>query len=70
MHSSEQTYAVFNRPEDVQTNPEPYTVIRRTDVRLGSFALGQVRTRLDVIADEDTLTDEREKIIDSRPETD
>lgn len=65
MHSSERTHETYIKPEDVQRNPESHKVTRRVDINLANIALTKtVRTRLDVLADD------REKIIDSRPETD
>lgn len=64
MHTSEQIHEIYTKPENVQQNPESHIVTYRPEIDLGSVALITVKTRLDVLADE------REKIIDSRPETD
>ena len=65
MHTSERTYETFSKPEDMQPNPESHKVTRRADINLANIALNKtVRTRLDALAED------REKIIDSRPETD
>lgn len=64
MRTPEQMHETYTKSHDVQPNPESHTVIYRPEIDLGSVALITVKTRLDVLADE------REKIIDSRPETD
>lgn len=66
MQSSEKLHIIHVKPEaGVLNDPEALVVRRRTDIHLASTALNRtVRTRLDV------LEEDRESIIESRPETD
>jgi hypothetical protein len=66
MQNSEKLHTIYVKPEaGVLNDPEALVVRRRTDIHLADTALNRtVRTRLDV------LDDDRESIIDSRPETD
>lgn len=66
MQSSEKLHTIHTKPAAGElNNPESLTIRHRTDVQLASVALNRtVRTRLDV------LEEDRETIIDSRPETD
>lgn len=66
MQSSEKLHTIYTKPEAGELNDPELLVIRhREDVHLASTGINRVvRTRLDV------LDDDRESIIDSRPETD
>jgi len=66
MQKSEKLHTIYVKPEaGVLNDPETLVVRRRTDIHLADTALNRtIRTRLDV------LEEDRESIIDSRPETD
>lgn len=64
MQESEQRHTIYTKPKDSEFNTEPPVIHHRTEV-LGNMALNLTkRTRLDALAED------REKIIDGRPETD